>query len=152
MAVSKEGELLINKQPATDNVSATAVIAYFNTAVEAEYLGQWHEAKEYYENAMKIVLFEDKANMKEKIMKALQHVNMKVRNKVQLEPEKPQHRLNYIRRDSFNNRILSRKSHAFVISPKSKSPSHDSSIWTQRRPTADLTLKQLVNQLETVQH
>jgi hypothetical protein len=38
---------------------------------------------------MKIVLFEDKANMKDKIIKALQHVNMKVRNKVQLEPEKP---------------------------------------------------------------
>jgi hypothetical protein len=90
----------------------------------------WLEAKEYYENAMKIVLFEDKASMKDKIMKALQHVNMKVRNKVQLEPEKPQHRLSFIRRESLNYKMLNRKSNAMVMSPNSKSPTNDTSIWT----------------------
>jgi len=39
-------EIIIdNSSSAEDNMAATVVIAYYNTAVEAEYLHLWYEAQ-----------------------------------------------------------------------------------------------------------
>ena len=43
VSYSQEGMLCFGGQPATENLTATAVIAYFNAGVEAEFLGLWHE-------------------------------------------------------------------------------------------------------------
>lgn len=72
---------------ASETIAATAVISYFNAAVEHEYLGQWSDAKSMYEMAQRLVSLANstpgaREQMEYKIVKALQVVNMKVRNKV----------------------------------------------------------------------
>lgn len=67
---------------AQGNIASTAVIAYYNAAVECEHLGLWSEAKTNYELALRIAKFINDHHIGHKIVKALQVVNMKVRNKV----------------------------------------------------------------------
>jgi len=50
-----EDKVMISEEEATENIAATAVIAYFNAAVEAEYLSMWLEAKTWYEFALKLI-------------------------------------------------------------------------------------------------
>jgi len=40
---SQDGVLCFGDQPASENLTATAVIAYFNAGVESEFLGLWSE-------------------------------------------------------------------------------------------------------------
>lgn len=47
----KDGAVTVHGQPANQNIQATAVIAYFNAAVQYEHLGQWDRAKLLYESA-----------------------------------------------------------------------------------------------------
>ena len=55
VSYSQEGMLCFGGQPATENLTATAVIAYFNAGVEAEFLGLWHEGSKYYDTALQLV-------------------------------------------------------------------------------------------------
>ncbi len=73
-------------QVASPNIAATIMIAHFNAAVEAEHLAAWSDAKKNYETALEYAILGDEISRKQmqvKIMKALQLVNMKVRNKVE---------------------------------------------------------------------
>jgi hypothetical protein len=54
VTVNDEQILINNSIVATDSIAATTVIAYFNAAVEYEYLGEWDFAKQAYEMALKV--------------------------------------------------------------------------------------------------
>jgi len=93
VTVTEEQILINNSIVATDSIAATTVIAYFNAAVEYEYLGEWDFAKQAYEMALSVCKHSSYAiktqnHMEIKLLKALQVVNMKVRNKVQRQPER----------------------------------------------------------------
>lgn len=75
--------------PACDNLTATAVIAYFNAGVECEFLCQYQEAARYYEIAMSLSRKgpeSSRAQMEQKIQRAINLCHMKVRDKVILTP------------------------------------------------------------------
>ena len=50
-----KGSLYIGGTLSSENMTATAVIAYFNAGAESEYLGLWQEAQYYYDFALKLV-------------------------------------------------------------------------------------------------
>lgn len=70
-------------------MATTQVIAYYNSAVELEFLSMWREALNAYEKAAALAAVAMKAQnpMSQKIAQAIAKMRMKVRNNVQL-PEK----------------------------------------------------------------
>lgn len=64
-------------------MAATAMIAYYNAAAEYEAIGDWSEAKEFYEVSQHIAKQIHDHAMTVKTTKALSLANMKVRSRVQ---------------------------------------------------------------------
>ena len=55
ISYSQDGVLCFGGQPASENLTATAVIAYFNAGVESEFLGLWSEGSKYYDTALQMI-------------------------------------------------------------------------------------------------
>jgi len=69
---------------ANQSIIGTGAIAYYNMAVEAEYLKLYRDAKKGYEMALKLSnKLQGSKELGLKVMKALYFMNIKVRNRVQ---------------------------------------------------------------------
>lgn len=69
--------------------TTTTMLAYYNAAVESEYLCQWDQAQQNHLKALQVSIKVDDKKTMGKIKRALAFVNMKVRNRVQRSPLRP---------------------------------------------------------------